>query len=65
MNQQGGQNRFEDAKNAPEIMDEASMPEIMDEDLDQVTGGGNSAWGTASSNGNSAWGSNPSGGGGS
>jgi hypothetical protein len=45
MNPQIGENEEE---NRPEFKSESERLEIIDEDLDRVTGGGNSAWGTKS-----------------
>ncbi|MGB6411811.1 MAG: hypothetical protein WBF19_00515, partial [Candidatus Cybelea sp.] len=47
MNPQIGENEEE---NRPEFKSESERLEIIDEDLDRVTGGGNSAWGTKSGN---------------
>lgn len=56
VNNQSGQNKLERDRSKPEIKDEMNQPEIKDEDLDRVSGGGNSAWGTYGGPGN---GSNP------
>jgi hypothetical protein len=46
MNRRPGDDKFEETKKKPQSADESAMPEIRDEDLDKVSGGGNSAWGT-------------------
>ncbi|HEY2475845.1 MAG TPA: hypothetical protein VGI19_13735 [Candidatus Cybelea sp.] len=49
MNPQIGDN--EEEKNKPEFKAESERLEISNEDLDRVTGGGNSAWGTKNAQG--------------
>lgn len=46
MNLRPGDDKFDETKKSPQFADEAGMPEIKDDDLDKVSGGGNSAWGT-------------------
>lgn len=46
MNRRFGDSMFEDETTKIEISDENNAPEIGDEDLDRVSGGGNSAWNT-------------------
>lgn len=46
MNKRFGESKFREQKNELEIKDEMPQTEIKEEDLDRVSGGGNSAWGT-------------------
>jgi hypothetical protein len=46
MEKKTGESELRDRKGKMEIRDEMNQPEIKDEDLDRVTGGGNSVWGT-------------------
>jgi hypothetical protein len=50
MNQESTNKRTQE-KNSLEVRDEAKAPDIRDEELDRVSGGGNnSVWGTAQPN---------------
>ncbi|HEV3091845.1 MAG TPA: hypothetical protein VGX91_10460 [Candidatus Cybelea sp.] len=48
MKRQAGDTNFEGEEGAAEIRDDSNRPEIMDDELDRVSGGGgnNSVWGT-------------------
>jgi hypothetical protein len=46
MKRQSSENKTEDEKYQADMNDETGMPEIREEELDRLSGGGNSAWGT-------------------
>jgi hypothetical protein len=57
---QDSKNKFKQEKTNLEIRDEATLPDIRDEELDRVSGGGNnSVWGTAQPGNGAATGGGP------